>query len=136
MFFMLKCLKRNFNMSSSRFNFFASYVSRKRKVNVIALRMVNRKPKWIKYFNFYNGLSGGNAMVSFYMTEMILVDNPHKNQVGLNFPRISSSHFFLPLIYFHQGQCLISVGGDVVFVSYFSDEWYSSIGALTFGATM
>lgn len=25
---------------------------------------------------------GGNAMVSFYMTEMILVDNPHKNQVG------------------------------------------------------
>lgn len=27
---------------------------------------------------------GGNAMVSFYMTEMILVDNPHKNQVGVN----------------------------------------------------
>ncbi len=26
---------------------------------------------------------GGNAMVSFYMTEMILVDNPHKNQVGI-----------------------------------------------------
>lgn len=25
---------------------------------------------------------GGNAMVSFFMTEMILVDNPHKNQVG------------------------------------------------------
>lgn len=24
---------------------------------------------------------GGNAMISFYMTEMILVDNPHKNQV-------------------------------------------------------
>ncbi|XP_037041487.1 C2 domain-containing protein 5 isoform X2 [Bradysia coprophila] len=43
---------------------------------------------------------GGNAMVSFYMTELILVDNPHKN----------------------HGQCLISVGGDVVFVSYFSDE--------------
>lgn len=24
---------------------------------------------------------GGNALVSFYMTELILVDNPHKNQV-------------------------------------------------------
>lgn len=24
---------------------------------------------------------GGNAMVSFYMSELILVDNPHKNQV-------------------------------------------------------
>lgn len=43
---------------------------------------------------------GGNAMVSFYMTEIYLVDNPHKN----------------------QGQCVISVGGDVVFVSYFPDE--------------
>ncbi|XP_055305715.1 C2 domain-containing protein 5 isoform X2 [Sitodiplosis mosellana] len=41
---------------------------------------------------------GGNAMVSFYMSELTLVDNPHKN----------------------QGQTLISVGGDVVFVSYFS----------------
>lgn len=25
---------------------------------------------------------GGNAMVSFYMSELTLVDNPHKNQVG------------------------------------------------------
>lgn len=25
----------------------------------------------------------GNAMVAFYMTELILVDNPHKNQVGI-----------------------------------------------------
>ncbi|KAG4065214.1 hypothetical protein HA402_007611 [Bradysia odoriphaga] len=28
---------------------------------------------------------GGNAMVSFYMTELILVDNPHKNHVGIRF---------------------------------------------------
>lgn len=26
---------------------------------------------------------GGNALVSFYMTELILVDNPHKNQVKI-----------------------------------------------------
>lgn len=26
---------------------------------------------------------GGNAMVSFYMTELILVDNQHKNQVNI-----------------------------------------------------
>lgn len=25
---------------------------------------------------------GGNAMVSFYMTELTLLDNPHKNQVN------------------------------------------------------
>lgn len=43
---------------------------------------------------------GGNALVSFYMTELELVDNPHKN----------------------QGQCLISVGGDVVFVSYYAAD--------------
>ncbi|XP_037944747.1 C2 domain-containing protein 5 isoform X2 [Teleopsis dalmanni] len=43
---------------------------------------------------------GGNAMVSFYMTELILVDNQHKN----------------------QGQCLISIGGDAVYVSYYSDD--------------
>ncbi|XP_055375109.1 C2 domain-containing protein 5 isoform X2 [Condylostylus longicornis] len=43
---------------------------------------------------------GGNAMVSFYMTELILVDNQHKN----------------------QGQCLISIGGDVVYVSYYADD--------------
>ncbi|XP_021704770.1 C2 domain-containing protein 5 [Aedes aegypti] len=43
---------------------------------------------------------GGNAMVSFYMTELVLVDNLHKN----------------------QGQCLMSAGGDVVFVSYYRDD--------------
>jgi hypothetical protein len=43
---------------------------------------------------------GGNAMTSFYMTELILVDNPHKN----------------------QAQCLVNVGGDVVFVTYFNDD--------------
>lgn len=43
---------------------------------------------------------GGNAIVSFYMTELILVDNQHKN----------------------QGQCLVSIGGDVVNVSYFMDD--------------
>uniref|UniRef100_A0A1Q3G2Q2 Putative ca2+-dependent phospholipid-binding protein n=1 Tax=Culex tarsalis TaxID=7177 RepID=A0A1Q3G2Q2_CULTA len=43
---------------------------------------------------------GGNAMVAFYMTELILVDNLHKN----------------------QGQCLMSAGGDVVFVSYYKDD--------------
>ncbi|XP_031621264.1 C2 domain-containing protein 5 isoform X3 [Contarinia nasturtii] len=46
---------------------------------------------------------GGNAMVSFYMSELTLVDNPHKN----------------------QGQTLISVGGDVVFVSYFAGTDYA-----------
>lgn len=43
---------------------------------------------------------GGNAMVAFYMTELILVDNQHKN----------------------QAQCLVSVGGDVVLVSYHTDD--------------
>uniref|UniRef100_W8BDG1 Uncharacterized protein KIAA0528 n=2 Tax=Ceratitis capitata TaxID=7213 RepID=W8BDG1_CERCA len=43
---------------------------------------------------------GGNAMVSFYMSELILVDNQHKN----------------------QGQCLISIGGDAVYVSYHTDD--------------
>ncbi|XP_030376595.1 C2 domain-containing protein 5 isoform X4 [Scaptodrosophila lebanonensis] len=43
---------------------------------------------------------GGNAMVSFYMTELILFDNQHKN----------------------QGQCLISIGGDAVYVSYYADD--------------
>ncbi|XP_077286731.1 C2 domain-containing protein 5 [Arctopsyche grandis] len=43
---------------------------------------------------------GGNAIVAFYMTELILSDNPHKN----------------------QAQCLVSVGGDATFVSYFSNE--------------
>ncbi|XP_057366320.1 C2 domain-containing protein 5-like isoform X1 [Daphnia carinata] len=35
---------------------------------------------------------GGNAMVSYFMTQCVLLHNPHKN----------------------QGQCLINVGGDVV----------------------
>ncbi|XP_068155467.1 C2 domain-containing protein 5 isoform X2 [Drosophila tropicalis] len=43
---------------------------------------------------------GGNAMVSFYITELILFDNQHKN----------------------QGQCLISIGGDAVYVSYYADD--------------
>nr|XP_034175181.1 C2 domain-containing protein 5 isoform X1 [Osmia lignaria]XP_034175182.1 C2 domain-containing protein 5 isoform X1 [Osmia lignaria]XP_034175183.1 C2 domain-containing protein 5 isoform X1 [Osmia lignaria]XP_034175184.1 C2 domain-containing protein 5 isoform X1 [Osmia lignaria]XP_034175185.1 C2 domain-containing protein 5 isoform X1 [Osmia lignaria] len=43
---------------------------------------------------------GGNAMVAFFMTKCVLLHSPHKN----------------------QGQCLINVGGDVVSVSYFTDE--------------
>ncbi|XP_043495134.1 C2 domain-containing protein 5 [Polistes fuscatus] len=43
---------------------------------------------------------GGNAMVAFFMTQCVLLHNVHKN----------------------QGQCLINVGGDVVFVSYFANE--------------
>ncbi|XP_068082905.1 C2 domain-containing protein 5 [Anabrus simplex] len=43
---------------------------------------------------------GGNAMVAYFMSECVLYHNPHKN----------------------QGQCLINVGGDVVFVSYFTEE--------------
>ncbi|XP_075146094.1 C2 domain-containing protein 5 isoform X1 [Haematobia irritans] len=42
---------------------------------------------------------GGNAMVSYYINELILYDNQHKN----------------------QGQCLISIGGDAVYVSYNND---------------
>ncbi|GFV26409.1 c2 domain-containing protein 5 [Trichonephila clavipes] len=37
---------------------------------------------------------GGNAMVGFHMTQCILLHNPHKN----------------------QGQCLVNVAGDAVFV--------------------
>jgi hypothetical protein len=43
---------------------------------------------------------GGNAMVAYFMTECVLNHNLHKN----------------------QGQCLINVGGDVVFVSYFKED--------------
>ncbi|KAF5300394.1 hypothetical protein FQR65_LT01015 [Abscondita terminalis] len=43
---------------------------------------------------------GGNAMVGYYMTECIFSHSLHKN----------------------QGQCLINVGGDVVFVSYYNEE--------------
>lgn len=44
----------------------------------------------------YTTALGGNALASFYITELMLQDNPHKN----------------------QGQCLLSVGGDVVQVTY------------------
>ncbi|KAL3290348.1 hypothetical protein HHI36_023691 [Cryptolaemus montrouzieri] len=43
---------------------------------------------------------GGNGMVSYFLTECVLNYNLHKN----------------------QGQCLINVGGDVVFVSYYKEE--------------
>lgn len=43
---------------------------------------------------------GGNAMISFYLSELLFTDSLHKN----------------------QGQSLISCGGDVVFVSYFRNE--------------
>lgn len=33
---------------------------------------------------------GGNAMVSFYMSELTLVDNPHKNQVNIQINDIVS----------------------------------------------
>lgn len=39
---------------------------------------------------------GGNMMLAFYMTELILVDNPHKN----------------------QAQCLLNVAGDAVYCTY------------------
>ncbi|RXG51440.1 C2 domain-containing protein 5 [Armadillidium vulgare] len=39
---------------------------------------------------------GGNAMISYFLSECILLHNPHKN----------------------QGQCLINVGGDIVQVIY------------------
>lgn len=43
---------------------------------------------------------GGNMMVAFYMTELVLIDNPHKN----------------------QAQCLVQVGGDAVYCSYTDDN--------------
>lgn len=43
---------------------------------------------------------GGNMMVAFYMTELVLIDNPHKN----------------------QAQCLVQVGGDAVYCSYSDDN--------------
>ncbi|KAK5639386.1 hypothetical protein RI129_011878 [Pyrocoelia pectoralis] len=43
---------------------------------------------------------GGNAMVAYYMNECVFSHSVNKN----------------------QGQCLINVGGDVVFVSYYSEE--------------
>lgn len=43
---------------------------------------------------------GGNALIAFFTSETILIHNLHKN----------------------QGQCLVNVGGDVVFVSYNRDD--------------
>ncbi|XP_063241402.1 C2 domain-containing protein 5 isoform X3 [Bacillus rossius redtenbacheri] len=43
---------------------------------------------------------GGNAMVAYFISECILYHSPHKN----------------------QGQCLVNVGGDVVLVSYFTED--------------
>ncbi|XP_018573148.1 C2 domain-containing protein 5 isoform X2 [Anoplophora glabripennis] len=43
---------------------------------------------------------GGNAMIAFFLTEIVLLHNLHKN----------------------QGQCLVNVGGDVVLVSYFKED--------------
>ncbi|CAH0562674.1 unnamed protein product [Brassicogethes aeneus] len=43
---------------------------------------------------------GGNALVAYFMTECVLNHSLYKN----------------------QGQCLINVGGDVVFVSYFKED--------------
>jgi hypothetical protein len=42
---------------------------------------------------------GGNACLAFYMTELVLIDNPHKN----------------------QAQCLVQVGGDAVYATYSDD---------------
>ncbi|CAB3233845.1 unnamed protein product [Arctia plantaginis] len=44
----------------------------------------------------YTAALGGNVLTSFYITQLMLQDNAHKN----------------------QGQCLLSVGGDVVHISY------------------
>ncbi|XP_038207192.1 C2 domain-containing protein 5 isoform X6 [Zerene cesonia] len=44
----------------------------------------------------YTAALGGNALTSFYVTHLMLQDNAHKN----------------------QGQCLLSVGGDVVHITY------------------
>ncbi|CAG9132687.1 unnamed protein product [Plutella xylostella] len=44
----------------------------------------------------YTAALGGNALTSFYITQLMLQDNAHKN----------------------QGQCLMSVGGDVVHITY------------------
>lgn len=72
---------------------------------------------------------GGNAMVSFYMSELTLVDNPHKNQVYIRCEHSVKSQminrFLYLLLFDFQGQTLISVGGDVVFVSYFTGTEYA-----------
>lgn len=66
---------------------------------------------------------GGNAMVSFYMSELTLVDNPHKNQVSVGLIQLRGH--LNDIVFSFQGQTLISVGGDVVFVSYFSGNEYA-----------
>uniref|UniRef100_A0A2A4IY55 C2 domain-containing protein n=1 Tax=Heliothis virescens TaxID=7102 RepID=A0A2A4IY55_HELVI len=44
----------------------------------------------------YTAALGGNALTSFYIRQLMLQDNAHKN----------------------QGQCLLSVGGDIVHITY------------------
>lgn len=61
---------------------------------------------------------GGNALVAYFMTKCILNHNLHKNQV-------SGEVFFCKRVLhisLFQGQCLINIGGDVVYVSYFNEE--------------
>ena len=92
---------------------------------------------------------GGNAMVSYFMTECVLLHNPHKNQVrpwcvhsrsrALYYAALpfSASHWpFCPFFMFvclcfllgrapppsSQGQCLINVGGDVVQAVRYADK--------------
>ena len=58
---------------------------------------------------------GGNAMVSYFMTECILLHNPHKNQVCDELRQFMGCAFdYLLLCFRLKGQCLINVGGDVV----------------------
>ncbi|XP_078345819.1 C2 domain-containing protein 5-like isoform X2 [Oculina patagonica] len=49
---------------------------------------------------------GGNALVSYQLNEIVLLDNPHK----------------------HQGQCLLNVSGDAVKVFYEDDDISDSSG--------
>jgi len=49
---------------------------------------------------------GGNALVSYQLNEIVLLDNPHK----------------------HQGQCLLNISGDVVKVFYEDDDNSESSG--------
>jgi len=58
---------------------------------------------------------GGNAMVSYFMTQCVLLHNPHKNQVEpLKTCKILWEIPFKLSSFFFKGQCLINVGGDVV----------------------
>lgn len=49
---------------------------------------------------------GGNALVSYQLNEIVLLDNPHK----------------------HQGQCLLNISGDAVKVFYEDDDNSESSG--------